>query len=429
MPTNNLSPEQQQPEVPQQLSGKQKSIRLIIAITIVAIAGYAAFIMFQSAPKAKRKPHAIQATLVESQPIVLAQGGVVIDTMGTILARKSINLTSEVAGKIVAISEHFEPGSKINKGDLIAQIDPADYRLRVLQAESSVANIRANLKIERGQQLIAEQEFALLEGSVTAEERALMLRKAQKEVLEASLANAEAVLEQAQLNLQRTEIKAPFNGMILTTTVNVGSLVTSGTTMAQIVGSDAAWVEVTVPYAKLQQIKIGDNNPPGSTAIINSATWSSEEERQGLVLRLLPDIEAQGLMARLLVEIKDPFTTTANKPRLMLGDYVHVAITGEPFPNSILLDRRYLRNGNSVWLMDSSNQLEIRPITIAWHNKNSVLIKAGLEVGEQIITSNIAAPVDGMALRTDTEKLPNTDNVQSKKLENQQPSKGKKTNG
>jgi hypothetical protein len=119
------------------------------------------------------------------------------------------------------------------------------------------------------------------------------------------------------------------------------------------------------------------------------------------VIRLEAGLEEQGRMARLLIQVEDPLSLQkahAKEPRMLIGSYVRVKIEGESVPKAAAIEREYIRNGNRVWIMDGG-KLVIRPVEIAFRGNDQLLITGGIQSGEQLILTNLGAPVEGMALR------------------------------
>ena len=128
-------------------------------------------------------------------------------------------------------------------------------------------------------------------------------------------------------------------------------------------------------------------------------------ERTGKVIRFLGNLEQAGRMARLIVEIDDPFNLKKNKDEnnlpMFLNTFVHVRIHGSKLTNVVSIDRGHLHEGSKVWIMNNMHQLEIRKINVLWKRDNDVLISTKhLKAGEMLITSKISTPVQNMQLRT-----------------------------
>jgi hypothetical protein len=113
-------------------------------------------------------------------------------------------------------------------------------------------------------------------------------------------------------------------------------------------------------------------------------------------------VETQGRMVELLIEVADPLALaeqSAGQPKLLLGSYVRVEIAGATLPRAAMIERDLIRDGDQVWIMDDQGNLDIRPVEIAFRARDHVLVIAGVDTGEKLVTSNLPSPVQGMALR------------------------------
>ena len=176
-------------------------VKGVLPIAILAGSAVAAVNLMETAPKATRQAPERLARLVDVTTVQSGTDAVVVEAMGTVRAARKINLQPRVGGQVSWISPEFVPGGFIAKGQPILRIDPTDFELVVKQKEAALAEAKANLKIEAGQQTIARREYELLAKKVTTEERDLVLRQPQLATVEAAVDTAEAALRQAKLGL------------------------------------------------------------------------------------------------------------------------------------------------------------------------------------------------------------------------------------
>jgi RND family efflux transporter MFP subunit len=373
-------------------------------LVVLVVCGLIALWLMRTGPQARPRPARPAAALVEVAPVRYRAQDTTIEAMGTVVAARQIDLKPQVGGRIIARSSELVPGGRFARGTELLRIDPADYRLAVRRLKSAVAQARADLQQEQGRQLVARREYQLLGAPVSEAEQALMLRRPQLAALQAELEKARAQLAQGELDLRRTVLRAPFNAMIRERQVDIGALVGQTTVLAGLVGTDRYWVRVVVPVDELPWIRIpGRDGEQGSSVRIHDrAAWGEGVFRRGRVLRLEAGLEEQGRMARLLVGVDDPLGLrpgASAPPRLLLDSYVRVTIEGKRLDRVAVLDRRHLHDGDRVWVMDNEDRLAIRPVVIAFRNRNQVLVSAGLDPGARLVISDLAAPVQGMRLR------------------------------
>jgi multidrug efflux pump subunit AcrA (membrane-fusion protein) len=232
-----------------------------------------------------------------------------------------------------------------------------------------------------------------------------MLREPQRETARAAVASAEAALAAAELDLARTSVKAPFNALVMERQVNTGARVSAGSNLADLVDTDSYWVELAVPAASLRWLAIPSDAEPGSAVrLFQERVWGKTRYREGRVTRVRGDLDKKGRMARLLVAVADPLALTDNaidtgQPPLLLGAFVRAEIAGRQLQDGLALERSWLRDDNTLWVMDSDDKLAIRHPELIYSGERQVYVRDGLVAGDRIITSELAVAVEGMPLR------------------------------
>jgi RND family efflux transporter MFP subunit len=425
---------------------------LLVLVVLVGGTMLAAYLI-ATGPEAKRKPPAPRARLVDVEEAAFARHRTAVQAMGTVCPARSVVLHPRVGGEIVEVAKEFLPGGRFRAGETILRIEPEDYQLAVArrelalkqselaieqsqlatdQKQSTVARTESDLKLERGQQAIARREFELLGENVTETEKELVLREPQFRTVQAAEQAAKAAmkeaevakktaetaadearnnLRQAQLDLKRTVIQAPFNAVIQTRDVDLGATVSTTTPLATLIGTDEYWVEVPVPVDQLKWVRVPQTTAEEGSAVrvYNEAAWGADRFRTGRVCRLASDLEEQGRMARLLVCVPDPLALAeANRgqPSLLIGSYVRVEIEGQEIESAAAVNRSLLRDGDRVWVMNRDDRLEIRPVTVAFRSRDHVLVTGGIQASDRLVVTDLAAPVEGMPLRVRTDAGP-----------------------
>lgn len=381
----------------------QLAIGIALVVTAVLIADY----FMSTKPRTERRKRKRGATLVEVEPIKSSTQQAVLELAGTVTPAREIAVYARVSGEIVAANPELLPGGVLTRGAEIVRIDAMDYQLAIAQASSSLAQARANVQLEQGNQAVARDEYALLQKTRTLvgkADKSLVLREPQLAVAKASVAAARANLRRAQVDLSRTRVRAPFDAIVRARSVDVGSRVTPTTPLATLAGIDTWWVEVAMPRAQLRWLDIPSSaGGSGSRARIYDESWLEDGYREGHVIRVAPDVEERGRLARVLIAIPDPQArkpANAGKPRLLLGSWVRVEVFTKQMANVVALASSSVHDGAHVWVMTKAGTLDIRKVSIAFRGKDKVYVNKGLSDGEQVVVTNLAGPVPGMALRT-----------------------------
>jgi len=380
-------------------------LRLALAIAIIGASAYVAYHWLSNPPKARRRPPRPEATLVEVQPVRVEKARAVVEAMGTVVPVRTIKLSARVSGQVVEVGPAFVPGGRFEAGERVLQIERADYEFTVAQREASLTKAMASLRLEMGQQSVAEREYELLGETAAPEDEDLLLRQPQLDSKRADIAAARASLEEARLNLLRTAVLAPFSAAVQDRSVDLGAYVAPGTPLATLVDTDTYWIEASVRVSDLQWIAIprGGDASGSAARVYQEAAWGPGEFREAGVERLMTDLELGGRMARLLVAVEDPLDLReAPKQRraLILGSFVRVEIEGKAMEAVVEVPRTALHEGNEAWVMAADNTLDVRRVQTVWGKEDRVYVSDGLAAGERLIVSGLGAPVPGMLLRT-----------------------------
>jgi len=371
---------------------------LSIGVLVAAAAAAVLLVATKEEPPRAEKP--LEGTLVEVIQISSSTHEVELHAKGTVVPAREIVLQPELGGRVIWQSPELVAGGRFKADQPILRIDPRDYQLAVEAYRSQVNRAKLDLAIEARRGAVAKREWnSFGEMDVTDEQRALAQREPQLEASRLDLKATQSSLKKAQLDLTRTTLRAPFNAMVVNEDVDTGQLIGPQNAVARLVGTDEYHVQVSVPVGSLRSARVATEDAPGSEARVFQRVGQETIERPGEVIRQLPDLDAGGAMARVLVRIENPLGQRGDLP-LLLGSFVDVAIGAQPIDNAIRLPRVALRNGRDVYVMNDQNLLEIREVQITWMEPDAVLITGGIEADERVVTSRIATPVPNMLLRT-----------------------------
>lgn len=386
----------------------KKILRVALPIAVVA-AGFGLFrYLVATRPAAPRAQLAPTATPVRVTRVTPSDHDVVVSGHGVVIPARDLVLQAELSGRVLARHPDLVPGSVIGAGEVLVRIDPRDFRTAIAQQSAQLEAQRLAVQTEERRRAVAEREWELLARQsqtleASPEGRALALREPQLRTAQAQADATNAQLAQARLTLSRTTLRAPFRCLVREADVEVGQLVGPSARLAVLVDTAVFWVQVSLPLEAVAPLV--RNGPTGPTidapARIVQEVGGRSVTREGRVVRLLGDLDPMGRMARVLVEIRDPLgldtPSDAGLP-MLLGAYVRVDIDAGRLDGVHEIPRTALRPGDTVWLLENG-ALVIREVTLAWRQEDTVLVASGLSDGELLVTSALAAPVAGMALR------------------------------
>jgi hypothetical protein len=181
--------------------------------------------------------------------------------------------------------------------------------------------------------------------------------------------------------------------------MDVGAQVSTQGTLARLVGSDLFHIQALVPLDRLKWILLPDG--PLARPSPASVKTGTGRVREGRVLKLMGDLEPNGRLARLLIEVEDPMDLkkrNGERSPMLLGDYVSVLIQGKTVEEVFVIDRSYLRDGDSILTVNNEDRLMIDEVEIVWQGEDDILA-TGITPGTMMVTSDLSAPVEGMKVR------------------------------
>jgi len=377
---------------------------IAICTVILSLAATTITVIRLTEPKAQRTSASKRtAMLVE---VTRAERGTFqpeILVTGTVRPEKEIVLSPRVGGEIVSVSPSFTPGGFVDEGEILLQIDPADYEVVLLQRKSELLQASADLELELGRQDLALKDYKELEGTISSQYKSLVLRAPQLDTARSRVEAAEAAVRRAELDLGRTRIRAPFAAHIISREANVGSQVSAGQALGKLVGVEHYWVEAAVPVSNLRWIDFSeDRETPGmEVRVRNRAAWPENTFREGSVHRLIGELEDQTRLARVLLTVSDPLShepQSTGLPPLMIGSFVEARIDGKPIRDAVRIDRDYVRKDDTIWI-NEDGLLRIRELEVVFRDDKFAYIQSGLSIDDQVITTNLATVFDGAALR------------------------------
>lgn len=380
-----------------------------IALIIAAVTGMRLLILTR--PEAARVDRPPLPTLVEVISVPESSPQIRIAAFGTVEPAREVVVRPQVEGLVVEQNENLVEGGLLDEGEMLVRIDPRDYEYRVQQMESALVTAQSNLRMEEGRQVVAQREWELLESSVPVTEtgRELALRVPFLEEKKAAVRSAESQLSQAKLSLERTAIRAPFNAIVIEESVDPGQLLSPQNSVARLVGTDVYYVEVSVPARYLQWVDLprrDNGESQGSPVEISKQIQGGEgPRREGRIVGLLGDVDPNGRMARLRIELRDPLGLETDRPfsdPFLVGDYVRVIIQGPTIEHALELPRHSLREDEKVWVMSPEGTLRVKDIEVVYAGEETVVVKGDLSPDDQVIISSLTEAIPGMALTTES---------------------------
>ncbi len=382
-----------------------------LAPAVVIAAGLAVAVLVATGKPAPqpRPPEPQRAPIVQVVAAAPRELALTVSTQGTVTPRREINIVSQVAGLVEAVSPGFAEGAFFSAGGELARIERADYEFARLRAEARVADAEQQVALEKGRSRQAAREWREL-GNAEANE--LFLRKPQLASAEAALRAARADLEAALLDLRRTSIRAPFNGRVSEKHVDIGQFVSPGTVVARVYGTDVA--EVRVPLTDRQvallelPLSFEDRSAVGEGAPVTLSARFAERlwHWRGRVARTDASIDVDSRVVYAVVEVQRPFARSEDaRPPLAIGLFVEAEIVGRRLAGVSVLPRAALRNDGGVLVVDEEERIRPREVRVLKSSPGQVWLQ-GLGGGERVVVSSLPLAIPGMRVTPREEGAP-----------------------
>jgi len=380
----------------------KKVTRIAVPLLIVVIAIVAAFGLSKARKPPEKVAEAKAAILVEVQPVTRQDVVYQIESQGAVTPKTETSLVSEVNGRIVRVVDDFVEGGFFKAGDVLVQVEPADYQTSVKAAEAALANAQAALEEEKARVRVAEEDWRSFQAGTAPQ---LGLRRPQLASALAKVRSAEADVDRAKRDLARTEIRAPYAGMVKSRTVDLGQFVSRGTSIGVIYGTDVAEVRLPLTDNDLAYLDLPKPNQTGAKPAVmlqavvagQTLSWPAELARTEGVL----DERSRVIYA--VAEVKDPYQLTGatagvTEP-LRFGRFVQAKVMGRTASQVVVVPRHLLRPSDQLLVIDATSQLQFRQVSIDRADEKQAYILAGFETGDQILTSPVTNPMPGLMVR------------------------------
>jgi RND family efflux transporter MFP subunit len=386
------------------MSGKSSLFRFGLPVLVV-LAGLAImFALIKGRPAPQKTEKERPGALVRTMVVRAGDRAAVVRGTANVAPERVVSIAPQVSGIVVWKAGSLTPGGFFKKGEKLFQIEKADYELAIRQAEANLTQAQYELESIKSRARIARAEWELLSEDLGTEEpNPLVLYEPQLKNAEAALGSAAASVELAGLNLKRTAVYAPFDCRVSSEDVEVGKHVQAGSPVVELSGTEKAEIVVSLHSDDLRWIDIpraGDGSR-GSKATVSMSGAESGRSWEGFVVRSYGEIDTMSRMARVVVNVDDPYGASGSGSRSVLldGSFVEVSIEGKTMEDVVALPRGALRDGSTVWLMDEEGRLRIRGVNVVRVEEDEVFVSNGIADGDRVVLTTVSGAADGMKLR------------------------------
>ncbi|MBF0588607.1 MAG: efflux RND transporter periplasmic adaptor subunit [Magnetococcales bacterium] len=418
--------------------------RVLTPLLVLVAALAVAMVLIKTAPEPKRRPQRSTIPTVEVLTATPAPYTVTMTAYGTVTPRTQSTLVAEASGRIIHMATSFRNGGFFKAGELLARIDPSEYRLaranieaslqgveaRLAELEVNAENLKKSLVIEKRRLQLAQRqyqrhkklqqqgavsksvfeqsdrEYLSRRASQTTLNNTLRLVPAQRQTLQAEMRLKSAQLEDAELNLARTEIRAPYDGRVLEKKVDLGQSVSGGSVLGLIYALDA--VEIRLPISQRQAafLDLEERQQDGIAPVeaipvtLQAGSGAHLHIWRGGIVRTEGSIDTRTRQHTVIAQVEHPYAPRSDGgPPLRVGQFVQARIQGRVLNDAFILPRQALRSDDQVIMVTPEQRIERRRLTIIWRDVEHVVVMQGLKAGEQIAITPLPYAVNGSKVR------------------------------
>ena len=427
--------------------------KLLMPLVVLALAAFGAWLLLATAPEVENVSTEKATPIVRAIDVAPADVRMIVRSQGTVAPRTESDLVPEVSGTVVWVSPELASGGFFLAGDALLRIDDRDYRAALARARADVA--RAEGEFEHAKDELRRQQ-GLARSRANSPAQLSNARRAER-VAQATLEAARVSLEQAERDLARCEITAPFVGRVRSEHVDRGQFVGRGTPVARLYATDFAEIRLPLADRQLAFLDLPGMREPtagageAGPAVTLRATFAGEDHTwRGRVVRTEGEIDAQSRMVHVVARVEDPYGTASRRaqieaaqaepssaeaieddaagaagraaltdapsgppPRrdgvrddgerpqfpLAVGLFVRAEIEGRVAKDVLVVPRAAMRDDDRLLLVDHTNRLHLRRVDVLRIDRDEVLVRGELEPGDRVVVSPIQVVVEGMRVR------------------------------
>ncbi len=337
------------------------------------------------------------ATTVRVLEVAPRQVQLTVQSQGTVTPNTESELIPEVSGRVSWISPSLVNGGTFVAGEPLLRLEQRDYQTALQRAEAAMN--RADAEYEHAQ--FEHQRLESLEARQLASRSALETALRTFRIAEAARSEAQAGLGQARLDLERTEIRAPFTGLVRRESVDIGQFVARGNAIATLYASADAEVRLPIADRQLAFLNLpvgirGELPPDLQPEVTLSAEFAGQRLTwTGHIVRTEAQIDTASRMVHVVARVDNDQQSAP----LAVGLFVTAEIQGLTAEDVVVLPRSALREGNQVLVVDAEDRLRFRTIEPLRLYHDEVLVNQGLAAGERVCVSPLQTAVEGMPVK------------------------------
>lgn len=381
---------------------KRKMKKWLVFVLVAVVCALGIFAAFQLEPAAKKPAKSTSTTtkgmVVTVRSVEPGMYAAIITALGEVVPHKQATLKTQVEGQVVFLSDQLETGNLVKKGELLARLEPSAFQMQVAEAKNRLTAAKINvLKEEReAKEARINWQQSGIQGKPASP---LVLREPQLAAARSEVEAADSSLKHAQIMLKNTEIRAPFDAMIIRRNINPGEFLFTADEIATVFGVESAEINVHIDPANWSLLP-----EPVEDAKVSLFDTGQSASWQAAVLRKSNHLNSKSRLRTLILQVRQPL---ARHPQLLPGTFVRAEITGRQVPDLLRIPETALTSQGLVWFVDGNNQLRKFHADPLFYGHNVVFIpvpKALTKIPIQVAVSPNSSFVSGLVIQPMPEK-------------------------
>ena len=344
---------------------KKNFLGIAIALLLIIAAVIGSKVNSATKTKPEYQTPEVQKIMVQVEKISPTTHSPLLSSTASVVAWQESQLAAQVGGRLEWLCDCLETGSDVKKGTVLAKIEAVDYRVAVAQAKQAMANARQNIAEEEARSEQAQIDWEQLN---LGEPTELALRKPQLETANATLKQRELELQQANRNLSRTQIKAPYDGIITARMTNVGNFISTGLSIGTILNTEKVQVHFALQPDDINKLDSNNANITLHQSGNKDLSW------QATIARIDSVLDPKTRLINVIAEVYKPFDTKLHKNSLRVGTFVNTTFPGKPIDNIYSLQNSAVLSDKTVFTVDADNKIQILAVNILHRNPDKVLV-------------------------------------------------------